>query len=114
MGHDHDSTSSCILQSWARWVHTRRRRFELRLLEKRSKSDSSFSVDFDKHELVDKMVMEVGEMGERRVKFGEVSDGDWAFNTQAVGFDKHFGLFKPREEMVLITLELDLSKCSIT
>jgi len=88
--------------------------FELRLLEEGCKVNCSLHVDFDKHQLVDEFIFEVGKMSEHRVDFRKVSNSNWTFGAQVVGFNEHFGLVEPHKEIILDAVELDTSKGLIT
>ncbi len=78
------------------------------------KFDRRVHIDVDEHEVVDEVVVEICKVHDCRVDCCEVSNSDQAFNAQAVRFNKDLCFFKPREQVMFITMEFDAAECAIT
>ena len=61
----------------------------------------------DLHELIDKVVAKVCKMGEIWCNFCEVSNCHWAFDTQAIRFNKDSFPFEPFKKLVLFASKFD-------
>jgi len=84
--------------------------FELDGFEVGSKVDHCFGIYLNQHELIDKVLVEVGEMSNRRVDFCEIANSDWMFSAKTVGFDEYFGFLEPAEEVRIGAMELDAAE----
>jgi len=83
--------------------------FKLCMLEMWGKKNSSIGIDINEHELVDEVAVKICKVSKHRIEFHKVADGNQTFGSQAIRFNKHFGLLKPCEEMILIAVKFDTS-----
>jgi len=77
------------------------------------KGDSSLSINFNQHKLIDEVVSEVCKVGDIGCYFCIISNSCQMFSPQTVGFEEDSSLFEPGKEVVILTLELILLRLQL-
>jgi len=87
--------------------------FQLHLFQVRCKFDSSSCINVNQHELLDKVVAKISQVGKRGCNFCEITDRDRAIDAQAVRFDEDFFFLKPCQKISIRASEFNVAKCAV-
>jgi len=86
---------------------------KLRLFQVWGKVDCKLGIDVDEHELVGDVVSEVGKVREGGSDFRKISNCNWTFNAQTIGFEEDSFLFQPGKKMPFRTAKFDVAKALV-